>query len=207
MLALGDIFTVPFTLLGGLLGGIAGSAAGDIISAIAKAIMESLNQAIATVATLWVRVGTPNLTTTGGAGASVQPSGAVGFIQGHLLWYTVAGAVAGVLIGSARMAWGQRGPPGRDVLRGLVTFVAVSGAGLTVLSLAVSASDDFSTWVLSQSIPSSSSFGAALTGLLGLTAASSGFGAILVIVLGLFMLLASLIQIFLMVVRGGMLVL
>jgi len=204
MLALGSIFTAPFTLLGGLLGGIAGSAAGDVIGAIAKAIMESLNQAIETVATLWVRVGTPNLTTTGGGG---QPSNAVGYIQGHLLWYTVAGAVAGVLIGCARMAWEQRAAPGRDVLRGLVTFVAVSGAGLTVLSLAVTAADQFSTWVISDSIPSGSSFGTALTGLLGLTVASSGFGAILVIVLGLFMLLGSLVQIFLMVVRGGMLVL
>jgi hypothetical protein len=201
------ILTAPFKLVGGLLGGIAGSAAGGIISAVATAIMQSLNQAILTVATLWVRVGTPNLTIGGGQGVSTQPSDTVGFIQEHLLWYTVAGAVAGVLIGCGRMAWEQRAAPGRDVLRGLVTFVAVSGAGLTVLSLAVSASDQFSTWIISQSIPSSSSFGAALTGLLGLTAASSGFGAILVIILGLFMLLASLIQIFLMVVRGGMLVL
>jgi type IV secretion system protein TrbL len=203
-----SILTAPFKLVGGLLGGIAGSAAGSIISAVATAIMQSLNQAIETVGTLWVNVGTPNLTTTGGqGGVSAQPSAAVGFIQSHLLWYTTAGAVAGVLIGCARMAWEQRAAPGRDVLRGLATFVAVSGAGLAVLSLAVSASDQFSTWIISQSIPSSSSFGAALTGLLGLTAASSGFGAILVIVLGLFMLLASLIQIFLMVVRGGMLVL
>jgi len=200
-----SILTAPFKLVGGLLGGIAGSAAGSIISAVATAIMQSLNQAILTVGTLWVRVGTPNLTTAGGV--STQPSNTVGYIQGHLLWYTIAGAVAGVLIGCGRMAWEQRAAPGRDVLRGLVTFVAVSGAGLTVLSLAVSASDQFSSWIISQSIPSSSSFGAALTGLLGLTAASSGFGAILVIILGLFMLLASLIQIFLMVVRGGMLVL
>lgn len=201
------ILTAPFKLVGGLLGGVAASAAGDIIGAIAKAIMQSLNQAIETVGTLWVRVGTPNLTSAGGQGVGAQPSGTVGYIQGHLLWYTVAGAVAGLLIGSARMAWEQRAAPGRDVLRGLVTFVAVSGTGLTVLSLAVTASDQFSTWVISQSIPSSSSFGVALTGLLGLTAGSSGFGAILVIVLGLFMLLASLIQIFLMVIRGGMLVL
>jgi type IV secretion system protein TrbL len=199
-----SIFTAPFKLVGGLLGGLAGSAAGDIIAAIAKAIMQSLNQAIETVGTLWVNVGTPNLTSSAGGSS---PSDAVGYIQGHLFWYTVAGAVAGVLVGCGRMAWEQRAAPGRDVLRGLVTLVAVSGAGLTVLSLAVSAADAFSGWIIGQAIPSSSTFGTALTGLLGLTAASSGFGAILVIVLGLFMLLASLIQIFLMVVRGGMLVL
>jgi hypothetical protein len=99
------ILTAPFKLVGGLLGGIAGSAAGGIISAVATAIMQSLNQAILTVATLWVRVGTPNLTIGGGQGVSTQPSDTVGFIQEHLLWYTVAGAVAGVLIGCGRMAW------------------------------------------------------------------------------------------------------
>jgi len=199
-----SIFSAPFHLVGSLLGGIAGSAAGDIISAIAKAIMQSLNQVVETVGTLWVNVGTPNLTSSAGGSS---PSDAVGYIQGHLFWYTAAGAVAGVLVGCARMAWEQRAAAGRDVLRGLVTFVAVSGAGLTVLSLSVSAADSFSGWIIGQAIPSSSTFGTALTGLLGLTAASSGFGAILVIVLGVFMLLASLIQIFLMVVRGGMLVL
>lgn len=204
MIGVASIFTAPFNLVGGLLGGLAGSAAGDIIAAIAKAIMQSLNQVIETVGTLWVHVGTPNLTSSDGGSS---PSDAVGYIQGHLFWYTVAGAVAGVLVGCGRMAWEQRAAPGRDVLRGLVTFVAVSGAGLTVLSLSVSAADSFSGWIISQAIPASSTFGTALTGLLGLTAASSGFGAILVIVLGLFMLLASLIQIFLMVVRGGMLVL
>ena len=199
-----SIFTAPFKLVGGILGGLAGSAAGDIIGAIAKAIMQALNQAVETVGTLWVNVGTPNLTSSAGGSS---PSDAVAYIQGHLFWYTVAGAVAGVLVGCARMAWEQRASAGRDILRGLVTFVAASGAGLTVLSLAVSAADAFSGWIIGQAIPSSSTFGTALTSLLGLTAASSGFAAILVIVLGLFMLLASLIQIFLMVVRGGMLVL
>ena len=69
----GTVLGAPFKIVGGVLGGIAGSAAGDIIGAVAKAIMQSLNQAIETVGTLWVNVGTPNLTSTAGGS---QPSDA-----------------------------------------------------------------------------------------------------------------------------------
>jgi type IV secretion system protein TrbL len=201
MLAPGSILTAPFKLIGGLLGGIVGSAAGDVITVIAKAIMQSLNQAIATVATLWVRVGTPNLTTTD---SGSTPSDPVAYIQGHLWWYMTALAICGVLVGSARMAWEQRAEPGHDVMRALGIYVAVAGAGLGAIALCVSAADQFSSWIIAQSVHGG--FGVELTAMLGLTAASSGFGAILVIVLGLLALLASLLQIFLMVVRGGMLV-
>ncbi len=201
MIGLASILSAPFTLVGGLLGGLASTVGGDVITVIAKAIMQSLNQAIATVGTLWVQIGTPNLTTTD---RGSTPFDAVGYIQGHLWWYMTALAVCGVLVGCGRMAWEQRADAGRDVLRSLAVYVAVSGAGLTVIALAVQASDQFSTWIISQSVHST--FGTQLTGLLGLTAASSGFGAILVIILGLLALLASLLQILLMVLRGGMLV-
>ena len=201
MIGLGSILSAPFTLLGGLLGGLVGSVGGSVITAIAKAIMQSLNQAIATVGTLWVQIGTPNLTSTNGGSS---PSDSVAFIQGHLWWYMTALAVCGVLVGCGRMAWEQRADAGRDVVRSLVVYVAVSGAGVSVIALAVSASDQFSTWIISQSVHGA--FGVQLIGLLGLSAASSGFGAILVIILGLLALLASLLQILLMVIRGGMLV-
>jgi type IV secretion system protein TrbL len=198
---LGSILSAPFTLVGGLLGGLVSSVGGSVITVIAKAIMQSLNQAIATVGTLWVQIGTPNLTTTDGGST---PSDPVAYIQGHLWWYMTALAVCGVLVGCGRMAWEQRADAGRDVLRSIAMYVAVSGAGVSVIALAVSASDQFSTWIISQSVHGA--FGVQLTALLGLTAASGGFGAILVIILGLLALLASLLQILLMVIRGGMLV-
>lgn len=200
--SLGGILSAPFHWVGGLVGGLAGSAAGSILALIAKQVMQALNQVIETVGTLWVAVGTPNLTTTT---AGSTPSSTVAYIQGHLWWYTTAGAIVGVLVGCGRMAWEQRADAGKDILRGLVTFLAVSGAGLTVLALMVSAADAFSTWIISDSVQGS--FGASVTGLLALGAGTGGFTAILVIVLGLFALLASLIQIVLMVIRGGMLVL
>lgn len=196
----------PVKLLGGLAGSVLGGAAGDVIKAVAGAIASAVGKVVAALGTLWVRVGTPNLTSSSGGST---PSDPVAFLQQHLWWYMTALAVVGVLIGSARMAYQQRGEAGRDVVRGLLVYVAVSGCGVAAIGLVVSASDDFASWVISQSL-NGTDFGANITALLGLAGATalSGnlLGPILVIVLGLVALLSSLLQILLMVVRGGMLV-
>jgi len=206
MVSFGLLGIDPLGWLGHLFGGVLGGVAGDVISAVAGAVANAVGKVVADLGTLWVRIGTPNLTSTDGGSA---PSDPVAFIQAHLWWYMTALAVLGVLVGSARMAWQQRAEPGRDVLKGLAVYVAVSGAGVATIALLVSAADDFSTWIISQSL-NGTSFGANITVLLGLTGASAVtgnlLGPILIIVLGLLALLASLIQIFLMVVRGGMLV-
>ena len=126
MFSLAGILSAPFRLVGGLLGGLASSAAGDVITVITKAIMQSLNQAIATVATLWVKVGTPNLTTADGGST---PSDPVAYIQGHLWWYMTALAVCGVLAGSVRMAWEQRAEPGRNCSRRSACMSRCPGRG------------------------------------------------------------------------------
>ena len=177
-----------------------------MIGAVASAIARAVGKVVAALGTLWVRVGTPNLTSSSGGSTPWDP---VAFLQQHLWWYMTALAVVGVLIGSGRMAYQQRGEAGRDVVRGLLVYVAVSGCGVAAIGLVVSASDDFASWVISQSL-NGTDFGANITALLGLAGATalSGnlLGPILVIVLGLVALLSSLLQILLMVVRGGMLV-
>jgi len=206
MVSFGLLGIDPLGWLGHLFGGVLGGVAGDVISAVAGAVANAVGKVVAGLGTLWVRIGTPNLTSTDGGSQASDP---VAFIQAHLWWYMTALAVLGVLVGSARMAWQQRTEPGRDVLKGLAVYVAVSGAGVAAIALLVSAADDFSNWIISQSL-NGTSFGANITVLLGLTGASAVtgnvLGPILIIVLGLLALLASLIQIFLMVVRGGMLV-
>ena len=95
----------------------------------------------------------------------------------------------------------------------MFAFIAVSGMGLTVISLMVSVSDQFSTWILSDSlnITSTARLATAFTARMSLVFPASGAsvwgGAVLLyIILVLFGLLASIIQCFLMIVRGGMLV-
>ena len=181
--------------------GIPGVVAGNVIEQLAEAVTEAVGKAVASVGTLWVKVGTPNLTTTNGG---TTPSDAVGFLQGSLWWYMTVAAVVAVIVAGAKMAWEQRAQPGRELVKGLLTLVVVSGAGLTAISLAVVAADGFARWIIDNSLEGTD-FGTNITIMLGLGGVT-GLGAIVVIVLGLAAFVASLIQIALMVVRGGMLV-
>ncbi|TFC02729.1 hypothetical protein [Cryobacterium sp. MDB2-33-2] len=129
---------------------------------------------------------------------------AVGYIQDSLWWYVAGFAVLSVVLAGVRMAWTQRLQPGKDVLQSLLTLVVVSSAGLTGIGLAVAAADGFSIWILDGA--TDQKFGENITTMLALSS-TSGLGLIAVLIVGSVAILASFIQIILMVVRGGMLVL
>jgi type IV secretion system protein TrbL len=186
---------------GSVLGDAVGGVAGNAIDALADEVTEAVGKAVASVGTLWVKIGTPNLTTSNGG---TTPSNSVGFLQGSLWWYMAAAAVLSVIIAGAKMAWEGRAEPGRELLKSLMTLVVVAGAGLTAISLAVAAADGFAKWIIDSSLEGGD-FGENITRLLGL-GGITGLGAIIVIILGLAAFVASLVQIALMVVRGGMLV-
>ncbi len=195
----------------GILSGVFGSVAGDILNVIAGALESALNSMITALTTFWVDVGTPNLTTAAGGSS---PSDAVSYLQSHLQWYMMAAALTSIVLGCMRMAWEQHHGAGVEMLKGLLVFLAVNGAGLTVVSLLVSASDSFSTWIVNGALTGTGGgavggrFGAAMGGMIGIcSAVTGGVPVMLIIVLGAMAVVASLIQVFLMIVRGGMLVL
>ena len=191
----------PLCVIGKGVGAAAGGVAGDAITAVAQAIAQAVGQAVKAVATLWVQVPTPNLTTTGGA-----PSDPVDYLQTHLYYFSGALAVAALLVAGAKLAIEQRGEGVRQIAALLLRLAVVTGMGVLAIDLAVAAADQASTWIIDQST-NNTDFGANITALLGLTTLTGGaVGAMLVIVLGLIAILASVIQILLMVVRGGMLV-
>ena len=151
--------------------------------------------------------------------AGIMPSGpsnaggAVLFLQSGLWWYMGAAAMVSVIIGGARMAWEQRAEPGRDTVKSLLTLVVVAGAGVTIVSLLVAAADSFSVWIINGSLScdvttDSACFGENILLLLSLTTnpAAGTLGSLLVIILGLIAVIAAIVQIVLMVARGGMLV-
>ncbi len=143
-------------------------------------------------------------------------SGPALFLQSRLWWYMGAAAVVGVIIGGARMAWEQRAEPGRDLLKGLLTLVIVAGASVTIIQILSAASDEFSKWLLEESMKcatagdggTSLEFGECFEQGIVKAFALSGLAAnpMLVIVLGLIGLVASIFQIGLMVARSGMLI-
>ncbi|WP_162616536.1 hypothetical protein [Xylanimonas allomyrinae] len=183
------------------------NAATDWLNNLATSVAEAVGSFVATLGTLWVSVPTPQIATND-EGA---PSGVVGFVQNHLLWYVGALAVLSVIIGGARMAWERRADPGRDLLQSLLTLVVVSGAGLAVISLATTAADKFSVWIIDESLAcedlaaNETCFARNVSAMLGLSG-MSGVGAVVQLAASLIALLASLIQIVMMLIRGGMLI-
>nr|WP_254703535.1 hypothetical protein [Pseudarthrobacter sp. C4D7] len=98
----------------------------------------------------------------------------------------------------------RRGAPLRDLVRSLATLIVVSGAGVAAVGLLTVAADQFSAWIINNSTDGTS-FNENITSLLALSA-TSPIGSIMIILLGLIAILASVMQIVLMIVRGGLLV-
>ncbi|SDR30954.1 hypothetical protein [Arthrobacter crystallopoietes] len=111
-------------------------------------------------------------------------------------------AVLSVIIGGTRMVWEQRGAPLKDLLRSLLTLTLVSGMGLAVIAILVEAADAFSRTII-DTATDGEGFATAIR---EIAVIQDGDAIFLLIVLGLISLLTSLVQIVLMIVRGGMLV-
>ncbi|WP_227471737.1 hypothetical protein [Paenarthrobacter sp. YJN-5] len=167
----------------------------------AQAIADAVGNVVKTLGTFWVNVGTPNLTAAPGGSTASDP---VLFLQNSLYFWTAALAVLSVLVGAAKMMIERRGAPLRDLVRSLATLIVVSGAGVAAVGLLTVAADQFSAWIITNST-GGTSFNENITAMLQLSA-SSPIGSIMIILLGLIAILASVMQIVLMIIRGGLLV-
>jgi len=208
-----------FGWLGGLVGGAVSSLAGDAITALAKAVLGALGHAVEWASTLWVGIGTPPV--ADGAG---QATGTVAFLQQNLLVFTSGLAVLCTLLGAGRIVYHEhKAAQLRELGRYLITYVLVSAAAAGAASVLIGGSDQMASWFINQA-SAGSGFAGHLATLLGLatagtsyaTGAPAGFTvglagtvatAFIAIVLGIIAFLATVIQIMLMLVRGGMLVL
>ena len=173
--------------------------ADDAMGNMAKAILEAMSQMVTTLSTFWVSMPTVNLASEDGT----TPSPVVSMLNSELMTWTLTLAVLAVIIGGIRMIWEQRGAPLKELLRSLITLTLVSGLGLGVISILVIAADAFSAAIITRSTDGKG-FAEAMN-ILVITN-QTGIGVFLLIILGLIGLLASLVQVVLMVVRSGMLV-
>jgi type IV secretion system protein TrbL len=171
----------------------------DAMGNMAKAIMEGMSQMVTTLSTFWVSTPTVNLASSDGA----TPSPVVSVVNSELMVWTLTLAVLAVILGGIRMIWEQRGAPLKDLLRSLITLGLVTGLGLGVISILVIAADAFSAEIIKRSTDGKGFAGSMKILVL---ANQSGVGVFILIILGLIGLIASLVQVVLMVVRSGMLV-
>lgn len=178
-------------------GEVVSQASDNIISQWAASIMEGVSNTLIKVGTLWVGVGTPTV-----EGSDT----AVSFVQSHTVWLVVAVAIGSIIVAGVQLAWTKRGEPARDLLRSMFTLVLTSTVSVSAAQLLITASDDFSTWILSEaSVGDDGQFATKILSVATLN--PSAIGMIVIIVAGLFGLLANLVQIGLMFVRSAMLIL
>jgi hypothetical protein len=105
----------------------AGSAIGDAISSLADGVMEAFGHAIGALGTIWVRIGTPNLT----GGATVVPAGeppgtaGIDTVLGYATWIGFGVAVIGLIVAGVRLALSRSGQTQAAVERIGVVLIAV----------------------------------------------------------------------------------
>jgi len=195
--------------------GAVSSIGNDFIQTAAQEAAKAADSLLKTLATAWTQIATPTAadcstapngtyTCTNSSGGN---GGAIQFIQGDLKFVTLFVGVAAIIVAAARMAFLRRGEPMREAASGLLRLVVVTGMGLAFISIMAQAGDSFAAYVL-KSIPSSKSGDLAqATTLFKLSGGgTSAIAPFLLLILGLLAILATLVQLFLIVVRGALLV-
>jgi type IV secretion system protein TrbL len=171
-------------------------------SAVASGFMDQIGQAFATGADKavefllagWTQV--PSPTVSGGAADWLQ-----GQLQPLVLFIGALAIVAAMV----RTVWASKAEPAKEMMAGLLRLVVVSAVGLAAVDVLLKAGDAFSSSILNAATPNGGNFGQ----LAVLGAAPAGVAAIapvLLIILGAVVILASLLQLFLLLARAGLVV-
>lgn len=132
---------------------------------------------------------------------------AVAYVQQSISGVVAALAVLGLIIGGARMAWEQRAEGARKALGSLLTLALVSAGGLVGVAMLVRIADLIASEVMAGAAEGST-VDESLKLMIGASnAATGGAGLLIFIVVGALALIAAIIQVGLLVLRGAMLVL
>ncbi|MFI5691390.1 hypothetical protein ACIA58_06085 [Kribbella sp. NPDC051586] len=194
-----------------------------VFEPILKAIASAVGTLMSTIATFWIYVPTPAV-----AGADGRPANdTVSWIWEHTQFITIFIAAIGLLVGALQMAWTQRGESARELLRSLLTLAIAAAFVIAVAQVLITAADIFSSCIVSTALDSgnapwvdgcqkigsgdSEHFGTVMGTVLGFGAVAALAGSPLLIgimiAVGILTVIASIIQIVLMVVRSAMLIL
>lgn len=171
-------------------GGVAGSVSGGVVQSIANAFASSANKAIEYLVAGWTRIPTPAV-----SGATAE------WLQGQLRPIVIVVGALALIAAAVRMVWANRSDPAKQALAGLLRLVVVSGAGLAGIDLLLKAGDALSNALLNAATPAGGNFGH-----LAVLSAGAIPEAGLLLILSLVAILASLIQIFLLIARAGLVV-
>jgi hypothetical protein len=185
-----------------LAGSAANKVAGDFVQMAATDAANAADSLLKTLATSWTNIATPNLAGGSGNGAAAQ------LLQGDLKFVTLWVGVASLLVAAGRMAYMRRADPLREAAMGLIRLLLVGGMGIIAIDTFAAIGDQFSSYVLSSATTSQAGGLNQATSLFKLTGAA-GFSAVpfLLLILALLAVLSTLVQLFLIIIRGALLVL
>ena len=176
----------------GAVGGAAKAVAGDVLSTIAKAFVDAAGNLLKLTLSLWTKVDVPQFD---------EHSGPVGLLRDHTAWLTALLAVATLLILCAKMALTRHHAPGVDAARGLLTMLVATAVAVPLVMLASGIGDGFSQWILDRA--AGGGFPARLD---AITAGLAVIAPAIVIMIVPLLILTSVAQVALMIVRVAVLV-
>ncbi|MFD7153440.1 hypothetical protein ACFV9C_02510 [Kribbella sp. NPDC059898] len=182
------------------------SVANNAIDQIRHEVSESALSTLDSM-TFWLRPQTPSVAN----GQTWANSPTIEFLHSNLLGVTGSVFAVAIVIAGLRIAWEQRAKPLQDLLKMMLTFVVVAGMGTATMELLISWSDQFSVGIIdnvAKDMSLAASFGGPkdADGKVRSIVADS-MPAMLAILSSLGVIIASLIQIVLMLVRSALLVL
>jgi hypothetical protein len=168
------------------------SIAGGVFDGVANAFANGLATVMKALMTFWISVPEPNLST---------PGGAVSTIEGLTKPLVAGAAILGLLIGGARLALTAHQTESlHQIGRGLVLMVAVTAAGAAFVEVLLAAFDSFARQILDTGFD-----GTSVVDRLGGFGTLPAVGGGLLFLLAFFGMIASLIQVGIMLIRGAVL--
>ncbi|TCO41076.1 hypothetical protein EV646_116168 [Kribbella antiqua] len=187
----------------------AGSVVKDWLTDLAGKSGESAQIMLEKAATFWVTGIKPPQLTYATASNPYAPANTVAYLWSHLHRYVSGLAVFSIMIGAGKIMWERNGRPARELAQSLLTLMIVSAAGVAVISLLTTASDEAASYILTDAMKNPDGtptnfqhlFGAMFVQNPVVTASNA------VALIGLTQLLfwLSMLQIVLLIVRAGML--
>lgn len=169
-----------------------GSVAGSALDSLVNSLAESTESMLRTVSTFWLSVPSP-----------AADSPAVAVTRLNLEWLVAIMVVAGLMVAMARLAITNRMTEVASLGRMYLILTLVTGTSTLVVTALLRAGDQLAPWFVAQATGQSfSSSSATLITAPMLTGVGQGAG----LILGLLALLASLLQIVAMLIRGALIV-
>jgi hypothetical protein len=169
------------------------SATGSVLGQISAAMASAATGLLKTLATFWMNVDVPDLS-------------AASQTQTDIRWITTVVAVVSILVAAGQMTLRRRGEPAAAMLTGLARLVFTSAAAVFVVGTAASVSDHYTADMMNSTTAHLGSGGWSGAISTTLIAGSLAPGDAMTLIIALLIIIASLIQLMLMVLRVGLVI-